>query len=65
VFSAPVVASGTVYIGSTDTYVYAIDTDSGTLRWKYRTDNKIYSSPTVNNGVVYFSSVNGSLYAVQ
>ena len=46
-------------------HLYALTANRGNLRWKYRSDNKIYSSPTVKDGAVYFSSVNGSLYAIQ
>ena len=63
--SSPVIASDTVYIGSTDTFLYALAADTGTLNWKYRTENKIYSAPDVQGDQVYFSSVDGALFAVK
>jgi outer membrane protein assembly factor BamB len=61
----PAVASGVVYIGSTDSFLYAINSEDGKQLWKYRTADKIFTSPTVSDGLVYFNSVNGSLYAVK
>jgi outer membrane protein assembly factor BamB len=46
-------------------HLYALTTNRGNLRWKYRSNNKIYSSPSVNDGTVYFASVEGALYAIQ
>jgi outer membrane protein assembly factor BamB len=60
-----VLASGTVYVGSSDGYLYALGKDHGLLRWKYKTDGSIYTSPAVKDGQIYFNSANGSLYAVQ
>ncbi|MCK4705318.1 MAG: PQQ-binding-like beta-propeller repeat protein, partial [Gammaproteobacteria bacterium] len=65
VFSSPVIASGAVYIGSTDQNLYVLDESNGKFMWKYGTADKIYSAPVVSDGKVFFSSVDGSLYAVQ
>jgi outer membrane protein assembly factor BamB len=59
------VASDTVYVGSTDAHLYAIDAEQGKLRWKYKVDGKIYSAAAIDEKHVYFNSVNGTLYAVQ
>lgn len=41
IFASPIIGGdGTVYIGSADTYYYAINRD-GTLRWKFKTGNII------------------------
>lgn len=34
------------------------------LKWKFKTEGKIFSSPTVQNGIVYIGSEDGFLYAV-
>jgi eukaryotic-like serine/threonine-protein kinase len=62
--SSPVVADGTVYIGSRDHYLYAIDTASGLVRWKFATGSWVESSPAVVNNVVYSGSNDGNLYAL-
>jgi len=36
VTATPTVADGTVYVGSWDDYFYALDLETGAVRWKYR-----------------------------
>jgi len=55
----------TVYIGSNDHYVYAINASTGGLRWRYQTGGLVLSSPAVANGVVYVGSADGYLYALR
>jgi outer membrane protein assembly factor BamB len=64
VFSSPAVASGVVYVGSTDGNLYAIDLASGKQQWKFATKSRITSSPAVVDGLVYFVAYDGYLYAV-
>jgi outer membrane protein assembly factor BamB len=64
VISSPAVANGTVYVGSTDGNLYAIDLESGTQRWKFATKVRVASSPAVDGGMVYFGSYDGNFYAV-
>ena len=64
VISTPVVASGTVYFGSSDHNLYALDAASGTLRWKFATAGRVTSSPAVADGRVYFGSFDSNLYAL-
>src|SRR5262249_49741574 len=60
---SPVVSEGKVYVGSTDGYLYAADSKSGALRWKFRA-GAVDSTPAIAGGLVYFTSRPGSLYAV-
>lgn len=53
-----------VYFGSEDGNLYALDAQTGKLKWRYQTGDSIYSSPTVANGMVYFGSHDNKLYAV-
>jgi len=64
VYSSPAVADGTVYVGSTDNYLYAVDANDGTIQWRFKTNNKVASSPAVTSGTIYFGSNDGRLYAV-
>jgi eukaryotic-like serine/threonine-protein kinase len=64
VMSSPAVTADTVYIGSSDHFLYALDRNSGAQRWKFKTESRITSSPAVSNGVVYFGSFDGNFYAV-
>ena len=62
---APAIASdGTIYIGSEDRYIYALN-PNGTLKWRYRTGDRVVSSPAISkNGTIYIGSIDGALYAL-
>jgi outer membrane protein assembly factor BamB len=64
VISSPAVASdGTIYVGSNDNKVYAINPD-GTLKWDFLTGGDVRSSPTVaSDGTIYIGSDDGKMYA--
>jgi len=62
--SSPVVAKGLVYFGSGDGNLYALDANSGELRWKFATGDVVHASPAYVNGVVYFGSWDSYFYAV-
>ena len=63
--SSPTIAlDGTVYLGSQDYYLYAVNPD-GNLKWKYLTGGGINSAPTIAaDGTVYTGSYDNYLYAV-
>jgi outer membrane protein assembly factor BamB len=62
--SSPAVVDGTLYVGSTDGNVYALNESTGAKLWSYATGTAVYSSPAVVNGVVYVGSNNGDVYAL-
>jgi outer membrane protein assembly factor BamB len=64
--STPAVADdGTIYVGSDDGHLYAINPD-GTLKWQSVLIGAVRSSPAVGfGGVVYVGSDDGNLYAFQ
>jgi eukaryotic-like serine/threonine-protein kinase len=64
VISTPAVANGTVYVGSSDHNLYALDAASGALRWQFATGGRVTSSPAVAAGPVYFGSFDSNLYAL-
>ncbi len=66
--SSPAIGEdGTIYVGSYDGYLYAIE-DSGTqgkLKWKFLTGGQIDGSPAVDAcGIIYIGSRDSSLYAI-
>lgn len=63
-YSSPAIASdGTIYIGSYDNYIYAIDIE-GNRTWGFKTGGDVLTSPAVGpDGSVYVGSADGSLYA--
>src|SRR5439155_370499 len=63
VYSSPAVANGTVYVGSNDGKLYALDASSGAVLWSTATGSIVVSSPAVANGVVYVGSGDHNVYA--
>ena len=71
IVGSPVVANKTVYISSSDSTVYALDTTYGDLKWKFeildekgQRHEKLWTSPVVHDGVVYVSTFDGHIYAL-
>ncbi len=66
VISSPYVdmKEGICYIGSSDSYMYAIDVNNGYNSWRFRTNGPIISSPVEHKGNLYFSSADGFVYAI-
>lgn len=71
VTSSPALGSdGTVYVGSFDHTVYALEPDTGQTRWSFATDAHIYGSPALGSGpggetsAIYIGSADGSVYAL-
>ncbi len=56
----PTIANGTVFVGSRGRFVYAIDAEQGTLRWKRRLESAVEVAPAVSEGRVYAVSENGA-----
>lgn len=50
------VVAGTVYVNSFDSHLYAIDVNTGKVRWKAATGNIVMSTPVVANGIVVVGS---------
>ena len=58
-------ASGMLYIGNNDQYMYALSAATGALVWKYRTQwSYIRSTPvlSLDGSSLFFGSGNGNLY---
>ena len=63
--SAPAIDSdGTIFFGSTDTYIYAVN-PNGTLRWRDKTGDYVMGSASIaQDGTVYIASWDDYLYAL-
>ncbi|GEM_PF-6571050 len=66
IWSSPAIADdGTIYVGSDDNYLYAINPD-GSLKWKFQTQNMIRSSPAIaDDGTIYVGSHDDNFYAIE
>lgn len=64
--SSPVAgANGFIYVGCDDGGLYAVDTRTGVIAWKYLTEGSVQSSPAVLEKAVYVGSEDGSIYAFE
>ncbi len=63
IVGSPAVANGYLYFGSSDQYLYAVNTVTRQLQWKKETGGKIWSTPVVYNGTIYIGSFDRKLYA--
>ncbi len=62
--TSPLVVGRTLYAGSWDHKLHAVNIYTGKARWTFTADHEINSSPTYANGKVYFGTDGGSVYAV-
>jgi len=60
----PVVIGDTIYFGSDDGNFYALDVESGYMRWVFKSGAEINSIPFADKDQVYFGSKDGKLYAL-
>jgi eukaryotic-like serine/threonine-protein kinase len=62
--SSPAVWHGTVYVGSGDGNVYAINEQSGKRIWAFHTGNVVHASPAIVDGTVFIGSWDTYFYAL-
>ncbi len=63
-YSPSVGADGSIYFGSEDHYVYALD-GAGQLRWKYMAGEAVRSAPTIAaDGTIYVAQHNSGICAI-
>ena len=62
--SSPVVVDGTVFFGSGDSNVYALDATTGALTWKFKTGDVVHASPAFADGTVFVGSWDTYFYAL-
>jgi len=67
VTSSPAIGSdGTVYVGSFDKKLYAINGKTGVKLWEFETGDQVLSSPAIgSDGTVYVGSNDKKLYAIK
>jgi outer membrane protein assembly factor BamB len=63
----PEARDATLYFGSDDDFFYAVDANSGELRWKYHATDDVSTAATFatdSTDLIYFASSDGHLYAL-
>ena len=65
IHSSPAIdTEGTIYVGSDDGYLYAIN-PNGNLKWRYQTGGMVSSSPALgSDGTIYVGSHDDYVYAI-
>jgi len=58
------VDDGTVYIGSGDSSLYALNAENETIIWSYKTSGIIHASPIIKDRIIYIGSFDGHLYTL-
>jgi outer membrane protein assembly factor BamB len=63
--SSPAIApDGTIFVGSSDSSLYAVNPD-GTVKWRYLTGGNVQSSPAIAaDGTIHVGSDDGRVYAI-
>ena len=66
VSSSPAIgADGTIYVGSNDKKVYALDGKTGAKKWEFKSGHAVQTSPAIGlDGTIYIGSDDYKLYAL-
>ena len=63
--SSPSLANNTLYVGSIEGDLYAINAQNGTKLWDLIPGGAITSSPAYSEGEIYIGSNDGKMYAIK
>lgn len=63
VFSSPTIAGGFVYIGCSDGRLYALDKNTGDVRWFYDFGVPTLSTPCISGNTLFTAAYDGNVYA--
>lgn len=63
--SSPLLHKGTLYFGSEDGTVYALNAKNGRTRWTYRAGGAVKGGPAFADGILYFGDYSGHVHAVR
>ena len=59
------ISGDTFVIGNSDGNVYALDAQTGSLKWKFKTGHRVWATPLIVSDVVYVGSMDRHLYALR
>jgi len=62
--SSPLVQDGRVYFGSSDHYVYALNTVTGKEIWRFEADDSIHAAPALSDGRLFIGTWGTRFYAL-
>lgn len=64
IYTVPLVAGDTVYIGSTDKFFYILDLEQRKVRMRMPAGSKIFSPPRLLEGSIYFGTCSGLILQI-
>ena len=56
--------NGTIYVGSYDNNLYALDATSGEFKWKFPTEGGIVTRPAITPDSIYIGSEDSHMYSI-
>jgi outer membrane protein assembly factor BamB len=59
-----VLVESIIYFCGSNGEVYALDAESGQLKWEYKTEQRVWATPTVHDGIIYVTGYSNRLYAI-
>ena len=64
IVSAPLVYNDTVYTGSFDRHIHAVNAADGSLRWQSETEagSWFWAKPVIHNNTIYAGNLDGKIY---
>lgn len=63
-FASPVVNGNLVFVGSTDSILYALDIRSGRKMWQFHTNGEIRSNVCISGDTLFLNGGDGNIYAL-
>lgn len=63
--ASPLQVNGSVYVGTADNVLLALDAETGAEKWRQETGNSIWAQPVFRDGVIYVVSLDKKLYAFE
>jgi len=64
VWSQPLLVDGTLYVSAMNHFLFALDAQTGTEKWKVELNGALASTPTYANGALYVGSFGHEVYKV-
>ncbi len=61
-WAGPTFANGSVYVGTLDGRMIALDAGTGAKRWEFRTGGAVRARPVIEGGALYVQADDGKLY---
>jgi outer membrane protein assembly factor BamB len=62
--SSPTIVGQTVYVGSSDGHLYAIDLKSGDVMWRRNLESPVTSTPAIDNARLIVGTYDGTFHAL-